>query len=306
LLSLFAVSVASQASAGLRFSDRMLGQLQARSLAQAGLLKAIEALALDSPMVDTSTDPWADGFQDRPLWHGVFSLASSPQPGPERRYGLADEERRLNLNTAPKDALHRLIRSVTPLTNDDAAALADAIADWRDGDDDAEPHGAENFYYRGLASAYNCNNGPFEQLEELQLVKGVSPAIYRLLEPYVTVYGSGAVNVNTAPPMMFAALGFSPEGVAGIRGFRAGEDGIESTADDQAFSSIDGMESDLRAHLSEAEIGRLAHLAQKKLLTVSSRAFRFYLEAGDGRSDHAVHAMGIIDREGHVKLWTER
>ncbi|MBI4598498.1 MAG: general secretion pathway protein GspK [Candidatus Omnitrophica bacterium] len=306
LLSLFAVSVASQASAGLRFSDRMLGQLRMRGIAQAGLLKAIEALALDASMVDTLSDPWADSFHDRTQWDGIFSLMSSPKPDPERRYGLADEERRLNLNTAPKDALDRLIRSVTPLAPDDADALADAISDWRDEDDDAEPHGAEHFYYRGLANAYDCKNGPFEQLEELRLVKGVSPAIYRWLEPHVTVYGSGAVNVNTTSPVIFAALGLSPQGVAGLRAFRSGEDGLEGTGDDQAFSSVDGMEADLRAYLPQADLGRLAQLMQKKLLTVSSRAFRFHLEASDGTPAHAVHAMGIIDREGHVKLWTER
>lgn len=55
--------------------------------------------------------------------------------------------------------------------------LADSILDWLDEDDDAREYGAEYDYYAGLQPAYKPANGPMESIEQLLLVKGMTPQI---------------------------------------------------------------------------------------------------------------------------------
>jgi general secretion pathway protein K len=47
--------------------------------------------------------------------------------------------------------------------------------DWIDQDDDERPQGAEEGYYRALTPPYGSRNGPMLFLEELLLVKGMTP-----------------------------------------------------------------------------------------------------------------------------------
>ncbi len=81
-------------------------------------------------------------------------------------YGLLDEERHLNVNTASAEELDRL-----PGIEPDVAA---ALVDWRDRDDEPSPQGAEQEYYSSLDRPYAVRNGPFETLRELLMVRGVA------------------------------------------------------------------------------------------------------------------------------------
>ncbi len=54
--------------------------------------------------------------------------------------------------------------------------IADAILDWLDADDEPRPLGAEFAdYYMNLQPAYKPANGPIESIEQLLLVRGVTP-----------------------------------------------------------------------------------------------------------------------------------
>jgi DNA uptake protein ComE-like DNA-binding protein len=93
------------------------------------------------------------------------------------RYGLTDESTRLNLNILPladqmiPGAGRQLLMSLPDMTED----IADAILDWMDEDEDVRDYGAEYSYYTGLSPAYAPKNGPMDSLEELLLVRGVTP-----------------------------------------------------------------------------------------------------------------------------------
>ncbi|MDB5299208.1 MAG: comEA protein, partial [Phycisphaerales bacterium] len=52
--------------------------------------------------------------------------------------------------------------------------VADGIVDWRDSDSTLTGQGAESDYYQALARPYTAKNSPFESIEELYLVKGVT------------------------------------------------------------------------------------------------------------------------------------
>ncbi len=56
--------------------------------------------------------------------------------------------------------------------------VADAILDWLDEDEEPRPLGAEfSDYYMNLTPAYKPTNGPIETIEQLLLVRGVTPAL---------------------------------------------------------------------------------------------------------------------------------
>lgn len=96
--------------------------------------------------------------------------------------------------------------------------IVDAILDWLDyNDGDSQrPQGAENDYYMSLENPYPCKNGPMDSIEELLLIKGITPKIYfgdpeknqLPLSEYLTVHGDwlGRVNVNSAQPEVISAM----------------------------------------------------------------------------------------------------
>lgn len=74
--------------------------------------------------------------------------------------------------------------------------------------------GAEDNVYASFDDPYQTKNAPFDTLEELRLVRGVGDDFWAtFVEPkpddpesrIVTIYGSGAVNVNEAPPEVLLA-----------------------------------------------------------------------------------------------------
>jgi hypothetical protein len=95
------------------------------------------------------------------------------------RYGLENESARLNLNTLiaaddyAENGGRTLLMALPGMTEQEA----DAIMDWIDEDDEPREYGAEYDYYQGLSSPYKPTNGPFNTVEELLLVRGVSPQL---------------------------------------------------------------------------------------------------------------------------------
>ena len=309
LLSFFAAGVGSQALVTLNLSDRFDEQLQARYIALGGIQVTALAIAHDhTPTVDVLSDSWVDNpgvFQDHPLMGGSFHVMSGRTAIGEPRYGVEDEERRINLNTTPAIVLERLLETTGGLPPREASDTAAAIEDWRDQDTDERQGGAERFYYQSLSDAYDCQDGPFENIEELLLVKGITPEVYRRLAPWVTVYGSGRINLNTAGPAVLRALGLSETGVAGVELFRAGEDNAEGTSDDRQFIAVGSLASDLKTYVLAEDLAHLTQLATD-VLTVRSTAFRVALDAEYHHPSSVAHVLCVMDRQGTVQLWTER
>ncbi len=55
--------------------------------------------------------------------------------------------------------------------------IADSILDWLDEDDEPRPYGAEREFYSVLPTPYAPKNGPIDSVEELLLVRGVTPEL---------------------------------------------------------------------------------------------------------------------------------
>ena len=130
------------------------------------LFRGVSVIADDDPNLRASFAVLSPNLDDSGNLAGV-------------RYGLEDESTRLNLNTllmAEKqlpDAGRTLLMALPGMTED----VADAILDWIDTDEEPRELGAEVEYYSSLTPPYAPKNGPLETVEELLLVRGVTPQL---------------------------------------------------------------------------------------------------------------------------------
>lgn len=116
-----------------------------------------------------------------PMAMGRFSLVA-PVEGSETastlRFGLSDESGKLNLNTLLSwdldEAQQAEVLMVLPGMTED---LADAILDYIDDDEETRLFGAESDYYQSISSVAFAKNGPLESIDELLMVRGMTPEI---------------------------------------------------------------------------------------------------------------------------------
>ncbi len=148
---------------------------QAEQLGWSAIEKGAAAFVADTETHSLPTSTWytsAAEFYEIECGDGVFTLFRAPDvsDGSEPpHWGAMSESCRLNLNYAPKEVLMKL-----PNMTEE---IADAIIDWIDEDDTVNALGAENAYYQALTPGYACKNGLFDTVEELLLVKGVTPEL---------------------------------------------------------------------------------------------------------------------------------
>lgn len=308
LLSLFAISTSSQALFALDLTDNLSERLRSLYIAKAAAkYAAIELRRDETPDVDYYADTWMNKpayFKNHLLGAGSFSIKSiDPGFSGGTRYGLTDEERFLNLNTAPESVLQRFFQSVGLVSEAEAIELVAAIEDWIDEDTKQRPLGAEGSYYR--ASGYDCKDGPFENIEELLLIRGVTPQFYKQVKPYLTVRGSGYVNFNTAHETVFRAIGLSAIGILGIQAFRAGEDGVEGNLDDRWLTSAANVAGEVATYVPVEELSWLNDPEVVKMFTVVSTEFRMIIEAKTHKAKGPVRVACVINRDGKVTVWSE-
>lgn len=217
-------ALAFRSRVGLCQMQLVMDQVQQDEMALAACAQASRVLALDDPTVDS----WADA------WSGWHALEIPPSPGGDNQaawqvwWRLVDETAKINVNLVPADVCAKI-------EGLDEAAVA-SILDWIDKDNVPNPDGAEKEYYASLSPASVCRNGPLETLEELALIKGITPQIYFGaggqeqrnvndptseqaqtaedgkgtigLDELLTVYGDGKLNLNTVPLRVLQAIPF--------------------------------------------------------------------------------------------------
>jgi general secretion pathway protein K len=153
---------------------------RAESAANAGVMLAVQQLY----RTDNDKDKWQkDG--------GVHDWTFDGIPV---RVEIRDESAKIDINPAAEPLLRGLLVS-SGLPEDEATRLLDAIVDWRDPDSLKRPQGAEEADYRAAGLPYKPANAPFQAIEELQLVLGMRPDLYRRLAPSITVF-SRQVGIN--------------------------------------------------------------------------------------------------------------
>jgi general secretion pathway protein K len=189
----FAFSMRNEAQIARNF----LSTAQARAFADAGVHRAWHELM--KPPSDALR--WqADGLPREFNFQGAVL-----------RVTLEDESGKIDINTASDALLMGLLMSVG-LNADASTKLLDAILDWRDADKLRRLHGAEEEDYRAAGKSYVPSNAPFETVDELRRVLGMTSALFRKLTPAVTVHSKQmGINTTVAPPAALLAIpGSSP------------------------------------------------------------------------------------------------
>lgn len=320
MLAVFVVAVNRQVSQELTFGRWIMERRVSLELAKAGVQRMLFELQTDKiEAFDALNESWSSNetiFHGNKMGEGDFSVVCTPGQGYDPadkgiRYGACDESARLSLNIASPEQLKNLFLAAASddLDIKQADAIAQAIIDWRDPDNSALPSGAESNQYKSLSKPYEARNGAFETVEELQMVKGITPAIYEKVKPFLTVYTNGKININTAPREVLQAFGLGEELAGKIVELRQGLDKIEGTRDDQFFQYTDGISAAILAGapLSPQEVDQLSNLINPDTVDVKSDVFRIYsigrLIRGSRMSETRVTA--VAERSGRILYWSE-
>ncbi|MCX5665548.1 MAG: helix-hairpin-helix domain-containing protein [Candidatus Omnitrophica bacterium] len=187
------------------------------------------------------------------------------------KYILKDEESKININKASVDMISRL-----PGFSKDTAK-----------------------------NVFESKLKPFKAIEQLLLIDGVDEGILDKCKGLITVYGNGSVNINTASPEVFKALGIDEGLVSIIMDLRRGPDGKEGTADDVAFENKDRIMEDLRSKTSlyEEQQAKLLQLTSQNMLSVISDTFTLDIETTV--LEKPAMRYNIVMEKGKIKRWTE-
>ncbi|MCM8774744.1 MAG: general secretion pathway protein GspK [Candidatus Omnitrophica bacterium] len=324
LLSVFVVSVGYSTRQRLRKLQHLENRETLRTVADAGVRQAIYFVNA------TQGRPFTPhGFSDRPsrgvanfqdvlIGDAMFSvivLDGSLAPEKSRdsahsfRYGVVDEERKIHLNqTNSPQILKRLFQLAAGLNEVDAHTIAVSILDWRDEDDFPYDRGAESFYYKSRKPPYIPKNADFNSLEELLLVRGVSPEIYRKVLPYLTLDSSGKININTASRVVLEAVGFSESLTSKIWRYRAGKDTREGTRDDKFFKDLSTVADNISGiyYLTDDERGSLESFIGSGMIIVRSENFSIHSIARfKNRANPTLTIHCVVTLDGRIKRWQE-
>ena len=170
------------------------------------------------------------------------------------KVSIQDELGRIDLNQAEAATLVSLLQSAG-LDFDSATRLADKILDWRTATSLKHLNGAKAQDYHAAGSTYQPRNGPFQSVDELLLVRDMTPELFRRIEPALTVYsGRQFVDPQVAPREALRALpNMSPNDVDNVLAARASQQSaLNRTATDLA-TSLRGRAFTIRAELERAD-----------------------------------------------------
>ena len=257
--------------------------IQLACIARSGFDYACAVLSGDDPTVDTLHEDWAD---QKKLSSNTATMFE------EGRFNvkIKDQTGKIPVNSVVKGEKYQalLTRFLSleefGLDSEDVSNLVDAIKDWVDPDDEVTKFGAENGYYQSLENPYACKNASLDSVEELLLVKGVNAELFYGtkekpgISGYLTVYGDGKININTADTLVLRALSdqIDQDMVEGMLAYREDEknDLINTSwyknVPGMSHVSMDGLEATSSAYF-EIESEGLKETMKKRVIATVMR-----------------------------------
>ena len=189
--------------------------IRLRYVAESGFYAGEALILADKNASDTLMDLWANTEMISLKSEGFFDNASF-------RLMIEDDGGRISINNLVSGSGYNplirdlLLRFLTGpyfhMEQTKAAELLDAIKDWIDADDEVTGAGAEGAFYARLEKPYTAKNAPLDCIEELLMVKGVTRDLFYGarespgLAQYLTVFGDGRININTASKPVLRVL----------------------------------------------------------------------------------------------------
>jgi general secretion pathway protein K len=225
------------------------------------------------------------------------------------RWGVVDEESKINLNKTDLMTLTNLLMNVLSLKDEDADKLAQALLDWHQIGEGEVTGFFSDDYYSNLQYPYPKKSADYETLDEILLVKGMNKQMYDKLINFVTIYGDGTVNINTASKEVLEALGLPEALVDKVLAARRGKDGIDNTPDDLVFLRTYEIAADVNSviQLTLDEARAIDALNMRGLLSTNS--FYYTIEATGrlaGRTTSKSVRAVYSSRDDKIVYWKER
>ena len=311
------LTIRARASLLARLEDRS----QLHFIAEAGIKDGIAALRLDWERSNEQYTGYSkyyrhnnpEKFRSVNLGRGSYFVDydyyDSTDRSPEKHYGMIDEESKININLADTLTLSRLFQLVLHVNEQDSLSLAEAIIDWRvEGKIQLTGFWSDDFY-QNLKDPYESKEADFEIIDELKLVKGFQDANYDRLLPYLTIYGEGKVNINTASYEVLRALGLDHEVALKLLSVRRGVDDRDSTVDDHIFEVPHDVASEVAnfVKMSMAERRQIDSLNGRGLISTDSA---FYRIESTGRLNGSKANLKITCiyniRDNEIEYWKEK
>ena len=160
---------------------------------------------------------------------------------------VMSEAGKININLVSESLLRKIMGNLG-LEGDRRDIVVDSIMDWRDPDDLYRTNGAENDYYQSLKEPYTCKNGDLSSIEELLLIRGITPDLFagrrgkgkeeesrgdRIgLKDIFSIYSPiGQIDINSATPAALRAVLGIPSQIARRIGKAREEKDFENQTD---------------------------------------------------------------------------
>lgn len=260
---------------------------------------------------------WAGGYGSTNFLPPEISLEQMALGNGTVSIKIVDAERRFNINVADEFILQQALR-IVGVDASEFGAITGSILDWIDQDDDTHIGGVESDFYQRLDPPYSAKNGPLDDLSELLLINGISPAIYwggveaerrgglrtvlrtgplnsptaaypvGLVELFTPV-GNPRLNINTASAAALQLIPGMDENLAsGVISFRAGPDGTAGNEDDRPFRSV--------AELAGAVPGLDPAMLQQMARFCDVRSATFEVEVVATLGDLQRHYVALLRR----------
>ncbi len=211
----------------------------------------------------------------------------------EGRYSVSimGESGKLDINKVPDILLKNLLLNIG-IKDDEADKIVDSIMDFKDPSGLTRLNGAGDDYYMSLPNPYKTKKADFDTIEELLLVKGVTPAILygdgnqKGIIDFLTVNSkSTLVNLNYASKEVIMAL---PGMTADLA------DQIIKTRQDQPIKKLDAVQQIVAGGYSL--IVPYITVDETNVFTVESQGLK-----GDEKAGYPVKATVIIDIQNKCK-----
>ncbi|MBA7682622.1 hypothetical protein ES703_90974 [subsurface metagenome] len=296
MLSVLLLGFNYKSRANLYVVDGVRKSAQALNCARAGLNIAIAIVR------DTN-----DIHKDKTLLNLLSGEKTFAVGDGECSITIAEESGKLNVNLLKdKDGklertrTEQLLRLIDLLNRKQTGhsnigyGLVPSIIDWTDSDDQVtylpfiqrENWGAESSYYSKLQVPYGCKNALLDTTEELLLVKGITQEIFDRICDYVTVYGDGKININSASRQVIECLSEKMDAVL-----------AEMIIDRREFKPFDSIE-ELRDVPGMTDS---IYYTIKKTATIGS-ADQYYHVISQGNIDRLSRAtVAILERNMKTK-----
>lgn len=294
-------------------------ELQLYAIAQGGVQRAIAEMIFKN---DTrlqqlrKTAKTEEIAPEKKEWVPDGRVYTVPFDHGECELRVMSEAGKININTVTEITLRKIIGNLG-LEEETRDIVVDSILDWINPGDFHRIDGAKNDYYQSLKEPYNCKNGYLDSIEELLLVRGVTPELFYGkrgrktgedgaktydvgLKDIFSIYAPGGqIDINSASSVVLRfALGI-PDKVAQL---------IVKAREEKAFESLQDLEIRVPEFASLPSVGDIESLIVTQSVTpyytIESRAKN--KAEGSVRGVKAIVKIDPMDKRGYkIIQWVD-